>query len=414
MTSRPTGMSPLMLVPALAAPAAWFVLLTIARPDLVGDEVYHVPAIRALAEGNWGPARTLPMPPTYHMLAALWVRLTGGELWILRAFNALLSGLTLTVFGWAAVRHDPDGAAHRLWRLASNPLVGPLWVLAYTDAAALLGVAFALAFFARRQHTWAAAGFLLAGLTRQPNILWLAAFAALAAVHPRGDRSAGPRGRPTVLVRRLWPYALALAAAAVLLTRIAPTGPPLVENQPRFNPAQFYLFGLTGALLIAPVWLPAVVTLWRRWLERAFLRPWICAVAIAAVGLLELAFRNPHPWNVDLNYLRNWPLLAMTKYTAARYVAAVVLVAFVPTAVSLAWTSPQRTALAIVAGATLVFLAAHYLVDPRYYMVPVVLLDFWSTPAARRARQLTIWYVLLSAALAAFIVWQPGGLRGVA
>ncbi|MEW6200188.1 MAG: hypothetical protein AB1601_16170 [Planctomycetota bacterium] len=413
MTSRPNGMSPLTLVPAFAAPAAWFVLLTIARPELVGDEVYHVPAIRALAEGDWGPARTLPMPPTYHLLAALWVRLIGGDLWILRAFNALLSSLTLTVFGWAVARHDPDGAAHRLWRLAWNPLVGPLWLLAYTDAAALLGVAFALAFFVRRQHTRAAGGLLLASLIRQSNILWLVAFAALAAINPRGGRSTEPHGRLTELVQRLWPYGVALAAAAILLTHTAPTGPPLIENQPRFNPAQFYLFGLTGALLIAPAWLPAVVALWRRWLERAFLRPWICAVAVAAVGLLELAFSNPHPWNVDLNYLRNWPLLAMTKYTAARYLAAGVLVALVPTVVSLAWNSPGRTALTVVGGATLVFLAAHYLVDPRYYIVPVVLLDFWSAPAARRARQLTIWYVLLSAALAVFIVFQPGGLHGV-
>ena len=414
MTSRPTGMSLLTLVPAFAAPAAWFVLLTIARPGLVGDEVYHVPAIRALADGDWGPARILPMPPTYHLLAALCARLVGDELWILRAFNALLSGLTLAIFGWAAARHDPDGAAHRLWRLAWNPLVGPLWVLAYTDAAALLGLAFALAFFARRQHTWAAGGLLLAGLIRQSNILWLAAFAALTGVNPRGDRSAGPHGRLTELAKRLWPYALALAAAAVILTHAAPTGPPLIENQPRFNPAQFYLFGLTGAVLIAPAWLPAAAALWRRWLERAFLRPWLCAAAIAAVGLLELAFSNPHPWNVDLNYLRNWPLLAMTKYVAARYLAAVLLVAFVPTVVTLAWTGPQRTALAVVAGAVLVFLAAHYLVDPRYYIVPVVLLDFWSTPAARRARRLTIWYVLLSAALAAFMALQPGGLHGVA
>lgn len=407
-------MSPLAVTMALAGPAAWFGLLAIARPELVADEVYHVPAVRALAQGDWGPVGALPMPPTYHLLAALPVRVLGGELWVIRGFNALLSGLTLIVFGKAAVRHDPHGATHRLLRLAWNPLLGPLWVLAYTDAAALFGVAFALAFYARKQHGWAAAGLLLACLVRQSNVLWPVLFAAWAVIECRDDRTAAARGRLRSLAATIGPYGLALVVAVICMAVTAFGQPPLVENRPRFNPAQFYLFGLTAALLAAPVWLPALAAPWRRWFGQAIRRPWICAAAIAAVGLLELTFGNPHPWNADPDYLRNWPLLAMTRHLSVRYLAAVVLVAFVPTAVYLAWRSPRRTGLAAVVGVSLVFLAGHYLVDPRYYIVPVVLLDFWSMPTRPQARRLTVWYVLLSAALAAFIGLRPGGYSGVA
>jgi len=86
---------------AILSVLLWYVVLLSARPALMGDEGYHVPAIRALARelpplrallrGDWGPGRILQMPPTYHLLASLPARLVGSDLWMLRGFNVLLA-----------------------------------------------------------------------------------------------------------------------------------------------------------------------------------------------------------------------------------------------------------------------------------------------------------------------------------
>jgi hypothetical protein len=134
---------------------------------------------------------------------------------------------------------------------------------------------------------------------------------------------------------------------------------------------------------------------------------------VTAIGVLELAFRNPHPWNLDLDYLRNWPLYWMTTHAVARYAAAIILVLFVPTLVQATWVSPARATLGLVWAFSVLFLLGHYLVDPRYYVVPFVLADFFTPLAAAPARRLTVWYLLLALAVGAFIVGQPGGWRGV-
>jgi hypothetical protein len=62
-----------------ASLAGWWALATHVRPGFVGDEYHHVPAIRGLAEGDWSAARTLPMPATFHWIAARVLSLSGGR-----------------------------------------------------------------------------------------------------------------------------------------------------------------------------------------------------------------------------------------------------------------------------------------------------------------------------------------------
>ena len=381
---------------------------------------------RSIKRNDWGPLRNLQMLPAYHLLASLVARVFGPELWVLRGFSAFLAVLAIVLFHAAARAYHADYGPYHLLRFAWNPLLLPLWVLVYTDMASLVGVLVALNFHVRRRYVVAAAGLLLACLIRQSNVIWVLFFLAWGVVewrqaHRSARRAAGDASRAvagevprTAHLVALLPYGvLLLLAAGYSVLSGGLTETLREENRPHANVAQFYMFALTAALLWAPVWLPQLVQLWPRRVEPALVRPWVCAAVVTAIGVLELAFRNPHPWNLDLDYLRNWPLYWMTTHAAVRYAAAVVLVLFVPTLVQSTWVSPVRSVLGVLWACTALFLLGHYLVDPRYYVVPFVLADFFAPRAAVPARRLAAWYLLLTLAVGAFIVGQPGGWRGV-
>jgi len=103
----------------------------------------------------------------------------------------------------------------------------------------------------------------------------------------------------------------------------------------------------------------------------------------------------------------------MTTHTWVRYLVAVCLVLFVPTLVHSTHASPARGPLTLLWVFALLFLLGHYLIDPRYYVVPLVLADFLTPLPARSARHLVGWYLLLTLGVAAFIVTQPGGAQGI-
>jgi len=419
--SRARRSERLALGVAILGLVAWYVVLNISRPELVADEVYHADVIRELAEGDWSATQALPMLPTFHLLASLPARVLGDSLWVLRGFNTAL-GIAGVLLLYAAGRAATGTSGPRqLLRFAWNPLLLPLWVLVYTDLAALVCVVAALNFHLRRRYPVAAIALVLACLIRQSSVVWVAMFAAWGVMELWPKHAGGAdllRGNAAAVLRRAlavyWPYLAAFVVGCGLLVltgRLA--GHVSIENRPRLNPAQYYMFALTAALLWAPAWLAHFASLWPRLFEPAFLRPWLCAAAVAAVGVLELAFRNPHPWNVDLEYLRNWPLLAMMKYATARYLAAVCIVAFAATVVHMVWTSERRRTLGLIWVFTLLFLGGHYLVDPRYYVIPLVLLDFYTTFTPGRARGVTVWYLLITLALAGVMVIRPGGWSGV-
>lgn len=415
---------------AILSVLLWYVVLLSARPALMGDEGYHVPAIRALARelpplrallrGDWGPGRILQMPPTYHLLASLPARLVGSDLWMLRGFNVLFAVASIVLLHTAARAYHANYGPSHLLRYAWNPLLLPLWALVYTDLAALVGILLALHFQVRRRLTWAAVGLAGACLIRQSNLVWVAFFMAWGlrtlwcarpAASPRAAlRMFLLRHVTTTFLPHLLMFALALGyfvCSGGLATTLRE------ENRPHVNITQFYIFGLTAAVLWVPVWLPQFARLWPRRVEPLLARAWICAAAVGVIGLLELAFRNPHPWNLDPDYLRNWLLAGMTTHTWVRYLVAVCLVLFVPTLVHSTHASPARGPLTLLWVFALLFLLGHYLIDPRYYVVPLVLADFLTPLPARSARHLVGWYLLLTLGVAAFIVTQPGGAQGI-
>ncbi|MBK9119280.1 MAG: hypothetical protein IPM18_06705 [Phycisphaerales bacterium] len=417
---------------------AWYLVGLILRPDLTADETYHVPAILGLARGDWTEALKLPMPPTYHLVVAGVARVFGPDLWVLRLPNLIVAVAAIFVVDWVLRARWPQGDALGVALFACNPLLWPYVAFCYTEPLCLLGVLLAFGWHVRGRYLAAALALLVACLVRQSTMVWglfflgwalleqLAPWAGLsrAAVGwghgDTGGRTARTPSPPPPnwhqAVMATWPYMVLLELAAVYVLVVGFTQSHSVENALRPNRAQGYVLILTLGLLWFPRWVAALPGLWRVAGQPVLLRAAGCTALAGLVGLLALAFANPHPWNLDTYYLRNWPLAAMTRDGGMRWAFSAAVVLIGAALVVAARGAPYGRVLALAALCGAAYVGAHYLVDPRYYVLPIYVLELlWPRKGSQRetARTLVAWYVLLLIGLWLGLAWQPGGWGGI-
>ena len=407
---------------AIASIVLYFLALTIFNNGTIADEEHHLRAIRWFCDGHWRPPDFLPMLPGYHVLAAVPARVFGTQLVVLRALNTLLAiGAILLVHRILRVMNGPnpdDALLHFAW----NPLLLPFMALVYTDLPAMLSLVGAVYLHVRRRFVLSALVLLAACLLRQSNVVWVAFMAVWAVVELRQERfpdsksqsSAGLGGFLRRAALRVWPHlALGLLAAAFFLVHGQATLGDVRLNGPAVNVAQFYLFALFVALLWAPVWVRCLRTQWRTVYRPALMRPLVWALLTAAAAFLVLNFDNPHPWNEDLRDLKNWPLVAMSSSLAARLIGVLLIVAAIPIVARFTWGQPHRRMLAVIWLFSLLFLLPQWLAEPRYYIIPVFLLNLFAAYTPSQARWVTIWYGVAGAATATVACIWGGAAGGV-
>lgn len=391
----------------------WLICYQLAKPQWVADEQRHVLVIQWFAEGKPLPPGFLPMLPLYHWVAAGVAKLYGATLLTVRTFNACLALAALLLLAAAVRRREPQTDGARLLLFAWNPLLFPLFAMVYTEAAAILALAAAFYCHVRRWWVISAGALLLACILRQSTIVWVLFFAAWALWTDEDPRRNVPgaswreRLRSPAVWRRIWPHALLLAAGGLAFV-LNPAFAAGLEygNRAQFNPAQFYVFGLTVALIGLPLWIQVFARAWSRCFAPALAWGGVCALLLAGIGFLESAFVNPHPWNGDPLYLRNLPLLAMQRSLLLRLALALLLVALS----AIIWryvTQPHAgRLLRLVVVISLLYLVPHYLVDPRYYILPVVFFDLFAPYTPARRWLLVSWQALLTLATCAYILAQ--------
>lgn len=414
-SERYRGASGATVACAVFSVVAFWCILAIANPYPIADEAgQHLPVIKRYFGGDWRLPEHLPMPPTYHAAATMVARTIGATLPVLRGFSAVLGVVALLLFA-LLTQHRRFGAPNdALWHFAWLPILFPFWALVYTEAMAVfLLVGGILMHITGRR--WTAAGImLLACAVRQSNVVWVV-FLAGWTVLERSGEGLWPR-------RRWWTdlggYGLVvLLVAGLFVWHGRLTMAPVEANRLRFNAAQWYSFALFVALLWTPVWVLRFredLGALRRWVAG---RPGLAAALIVGCGLavaaLTFAFDNPHPWNRDPRFVRNWALVAMSEHVSARLGAAGVLVLVAASVARLTWCSANRRVMALVWGCAVAYLLPHSLVEPRYYVVPMILLNLLADHPSNHARALTVWYGLLSAGIAVYIVMMGDATGGI-
>ncbi len=412
---------------AVVAVVAWYVTLNLCRPYAIVDERIHTRHIGHLLTQTTAPD-DLAMPKTFHHLMAwagapfrTWLGAAPGihwacaatprALWLWRGYCVVLALAMLVALRYAHAALDPRAADARTALTLAHPLLFPFYALCYTDVPALGLVMVGLGLHLRGRYAWAALPLLAAALVRQSHIFWLAWMMLLpTAAAMRGVSGPAWLERALGVTRRdalaRWPYALALLIYLALLGYDRDTFAPLSSiNRPRFNPAQFYMFGLLAAALYGPLWLPRLAGAWRAGTGIFSMRAGRVAFNIGLLAAIALLYRSTHAWNFGLGTYRHYVLHAFTEQPATISLAAAVLVLFGHG--YLRWLSPRAHAIGLptawVGG--LLFLGPHWLVEPRYYFVPLVLVDVFAQYDAAERRRLLIWFIPATIAILIPTAW---------
>ena len=374
-----------LLLAALTV-AVWLAALTLWGRGLIIDEWIHLRAIEYLAGGGQGLPSNLAMFPGYHWLMVWPHRWFGSYLVALRGVNLGFSLLALWAYT-GALQASGRYEARRFWRFLFLPILFPYLALVYTESASLAGMAGVLCLHMRGRHVLAAGLLLIAVLIRQSNLAWAVLFLGWIVV---GSSSSGITRRSLLLgLRRGWPYLAVLAGGALFLAVRGPVASVRSELAAGVNPAQAVVFGLCLGLFTVPLWLSR--------------RAWAGAMRGITVGswaavslLLAWSYRNPHPFNQVADLWRNRVLHVMDESAAARWVLCVVAGGVLTGLGRWIAAQPRRGMLLVWAATSLVYLLPHALVEPRYYILPLVFLGFLADMPARRERLLAVWLAVLT------------------
>ena len=402
----------------------WFLIYASVRPDGLCDEPGHMGIIYHLHEGKAGYPDTMPMLPGYHFLV---LGLSFGHPSLTTARLVTLATALLAIFAFAAAwrrfHGEPPGPAALL--LALLPVMQPFTAMAYSDVPAL---AFVLCMWwahlaGHRKST--ALLFAVACVFRQTNFVWgvfILAWEAAQVLWPATDDG---RSRPhgfalcraalnRVWIRGRWLLcALAIAGAlAVIAGRI--TVGDQHGNQLRPNIATLHFAGVLFALLGLPLWIaaagPATKLLCQAWRQHPVRTSLAAALAAAATALLATTFANPHVWNRELFWpdctftlLRNWPLVWIDTHPWLRWLSGANLVFITLALIASFARQPYRVALWLSLLVGSVPAMANFLVEPRYFIPPLVFLLFFLRLDRRTYCWLAAWFGFLCAVHAPFV-----------
>jgi len=359
-----------------------------------GDEVYHYAQIRLFRTGDFRVLDTyLTTIPGYHAAVAALLKLTGlDSLGAARAINAAFGLVALATFHALRRRLWPGTESLATAQFLVLPILAPYFFLVYTDVFALALILGTVAATLARRHLLSA--LLLTGVVfvRQNDVVWAAFAGLLAAWPPLRERGVA---QWKSIVPIALPYALPVAA---FLAFWAWNGSiSLSHGQAALHPElTLHLGNPCFALLLVGVLMPLHVLAGLRdfagWLRA---RPWLIVIPLVVFALYWFGFHADNPYNGALpDFLpRNAFLLALDREPWLRAAAGIVMVL---AACGLASTRLRPTAAMWLYPVATFFLAASWLIEQRYVLVPFAL---WLAFREQRARwieyaTLALWLVL--------------------
>jgi alpha-1,2-glucosyltransferase len=329
------------------------------------DERAHWRQIELFVRRDWSMDPVITTLPGYHALMALAAWFMGtARLPSIRLVQFEIALGTIITFFLLARRRNAADATLKTLQFVFLPILFPLFFMVYTDVASLFFVLLtALAASAGRYPAAGVLG-LASCLIRQNNIVWAALAFAQAYVRDHGWR---------------WPSPISsLLRYAPILLSVAAIGGWLVFNRgqvaagdvtahplgtPHLGNIFFMLF--VSGILFLPLWWGYRQQTWVR-----LQKPSMWAALAATLALFLFGFAADHPYNEDHFYLRNQILIWSTASWTHR------LVFFLPAAITCVSAPSLRLSqsgwLAYVA--TLAFLLPAWLIEQRYYLIPLALL----------------------------------------
>jgi len=334
------------------------------------DEAHHYPQIVLFLRGDFRALPDLTTIPGFHAAVAAILRLCGAA--SLDAARLVSAGFGLVAAaGFHAIRRHlwpgTETLATAQWLVL--PVLVPLLFIVYTDVLALALLLWATWASLTRRHGVCALLLLALVAVRQHEVLWVGCLAALAAWPVW--RSRGPAGWRS-LAAIIAPYLLPVAGFVAFWAWNGSIS--LSSAQAALHPDfSLHLGNICFALFLAGVLLPLhVVAGLRDFVALALRRPWLLLVPVLVFAVFWWGFRADNPYNTawPSYYVRNGLLLAVDSQPAWRIPFGLVVTA---AACGLACTRLRPAGAAWLYVFAGLFLAASWLIEPRYALVPLAL-----------------------------------------
>jgi alpha-1,2-glucosyltransferase len=327
--------------------------------ELIEDERFHAQHVHRFLQGDFSLHPKLTTLPGYHVLLYGVARVVGrSKPNVLRQVSTVLGALSVFFFWLAARRLHGRGAPLAAAQLLYLPALFPYFFLIYTDALSLCLILLAMLLWIHVHPHWASWVVIASVFVRQDNVVFLLFFVLLLIGNrdPRWIRKSA-----TAL------FGLTFFAVFVIQNHGVALGDRTAHPFPSFHLVNVY-FTLWLLCAFSPFLL---VSSARRVMERLRRdrRPLVILSALFLLYLLTM--QNTHPYNQNPDeYLRNQILV----FVMSRWLIKALFFIPIAFALLLLWVTPLRSGAAIPLYVCVVLsLGAHWLVEPRYAILPIAL-----------------------------------------
>lgn len=361
----------LALVIAAVAATGWFLR---GSSDLLEDENAHfhqVEEVIGFVRGDSPFEPRHPAIPGYHAVLALGNAFRPDpSISFLRAVSLLLCLASVAVFFILVRKQDSSSGIVKTLQYFFFPLVFNQSFLLYTEVPSLLTVLLMAWAAQRRRGIPLGAAGLLSILFRQNNIFWLLFFVLLLYFEKPGPLFRWKKLRSHALEH--WPSA---AVAALFGLFVLWNGGVAIFDQGSHPLAlhfgNIYTIIFTSFLLFLPFHVANAGKIAR--LVRRFPQRFVIGLVVAFLLYMQ-TYVNTHPYNQDWWELRNIFLLFIMQ---KEYWKALAFFPIAYAILSHVVTPLYRTSTLLLYPAAVAFLAMSWLIEPRYYFIPLVLFHLY-------------------------------------
>lgn len=368
-----------------------WVFFSLCRHSLLADEVNYFYQISKFLNNDFSLFKDISAWPTYHAIIALCLKVLPNPSFVeARFFSFVISLISVLAFYWAAKRMDNSSALSRTAQYNFFPILFPYFFLLYTEPLSLLFFWLALFFLQKNNYTATALFGTASLLVRQTHILWLAFLFVLLYLSQYGLYWVWPKVKNHLI--KSWLF-LVIASGFLLFVFLNKGVAVGDRQQQAFNAAHL---GNIYFILFTFFWmfLPLNLANAKKIMNDLYENPWLF-LGLAFFGVFfYLTFVNDHPYNQSdrIWYFRNRCLLFFSgsvwkKMFFFGFIAYAVL--------SIRVTPLRQRAHYILYPFTLLFLMPSWLIEHRYYFIPLILFNLFRESKSRAFEWATVGYYLV-------------------
>lgn len=358
------------------------------QPLLI-DEGYHFNQIQRFISGNWTLNPELSVVPGYHFVLFLLSRaLNVSGLVSIKVLSFLISIISIPVFFKIAHSIDPKNAVVKTLQFSFLPVMFPFFSLLYSDIFSLTLVLLSL-YLLQKNHTALSSIIGLVSIAvRQTNIVWFVFIYMLFYIKRYGLRISWSNLK-AYLLRNVYAVAgLIIFLMFVYFNGGIVTGARSMQPAGFFSPVNIYFL----LFLFTPLFLPSNLCYLPKILA-FFEKHKLAIISAITVGCMFFlyTFNNSHPWNQYTFFLRNQLLILFTgslSYKLLFYTVAVFSL------LTLCVTRLLAKEYYLLYPAVVVSLAPLWLIEQRYYFIPLALFLLFRKANDNRIEYISTFYFL--------------------